>query len=59
MSFKITVICNARWGLEPLNFSNGIPDGQWWVPLARLLSNFEKFFSACKVLNVYWLGAYF
>ena len=25
----------------------------------QLLGNFEKFFSACKLLNVYLLGAYF
>ena len=46
-------------GRGSVEFPNGIPDGQWWVQLARLLSNFEKFFSACKVLNVYLLGAYF
>ena len=29
MSFKITVICNARWGFESLDFPNGIPLGRY------------------------------
>ena len=42
----------------PPNFRMAFPT-VYGGSACSVAANFEKFFRACKVLNDYWLGAYF